>query len=185
MWNIYICEKKKSPCRVLNWFWLICHILSHKNINYAILYYSNLQLTAYNAYISLQITTNLMVKHIARSHFLGHCGQEVLLRQTAISPRQPPRFRNTNLKTKFSRNKSSIFSYTWKRYLYMSRNLIQTCPKLIFKWKISKNGGNGFPITLCDSQLLLGFHYRFLTLLTMNSFSKSKAQTKKQGMESF
>ena len=38
---------------------------------YAALYSSNLQLTAYNAYISLQKTTNLMVKYIARSHFLG------------------------------------------------------------------------------------------------------------------
>ena len=40
-------------------------------MNYAILYYSNLQLTANNAYISLQKITNFMVKHIARTHFLG------------------------------------------------------------------------------------------------------------------
>ena len=32
---------------------------------------SNLQFTAYNAYISLQKITNLMVKHIARSYFPG------------------------------------------------------------------------------------------------------------------
>ena len=38
---------------------------------------------------SLQETTNLMTKHIAKSHFLGSCGQEVLLRQIAILPRQP------------------------------------------------------------------------------------------------
>ena len=63
--------------------------MSHKNVNYAILNYSNLQLTAYNAYINLQKTTNFMVRHIARSHFLGSCRQEVLLRQAAISPRQP------------------------------------------------------------------------------------------------
>ena len=30
-----------------------------------------------------------MVKHIARSHFLGPCGQEVLLRQAATPPMQP------------------------------------------------------------------------------------------------
>ena len=29
------------------------------------------------------------------------------------------------------------------------------------------------------------FHHRFLTFLTMNSFSKTKVQTKEQGMESF
>ena len=45
--GIYFCERKKGPCKVLNWFWLICHILSHNNVNYAILYYSNLQLTVY------------------------------------------------------------------------------------------------------------------------------------------
>ena len=37
----------------------------------------------------MQNTTNLMVKHIADSHFLGFCRQDVLLRQAAISPRQP------------------------------------------------------------------------------------------------
>ena len=40
-------------------------------MNYAILRYSNLQLAANSAYISLQKITNLMVKHIARSHLLG------------------------------------------------------------------------------------------------------------------
>ena len=30
-----------------------------------------------------------MVKHIARSHFLGSCRQEVLIRQAAVSLRQP------------------------------------------------------------------------------------------------
>ena len=30
-----------------------------------------------------------MAKHIARSHFLGSSGQEVLLKSSAISPRQP------------------------------------------------------------------------------------------------
>ena len=29
------------------------------------------------------------------------------------------------------------------------------------------------------------FHHRFLTFLTMNSFSKTKVQTKEQGIESF
>ena len=47
------------------------------------------QLTAYNAYISLQKTTNLMVKYLARRYFLGSCGRKVLLRRAAISPRQP------------------------------------------------------------------------------------------------
>ena len=51
--------------------------------------YSNLQLTAYNAYISLQKTANLMVKHIPRPHFLDSCGQKVLLRRAAISPKKP------------------------------------------------------------------------------------------------
>ena len=37
----------------------------------------------------MQKTTNLMVKHIVKSHFLGFCRQDVLLRQAAISPRQP------------------------------------------------------------------------------------------------
>ena len=86
--EIYFCGKKKDACRVLNWFWLIFY-MSHKNINYAILYYSNLQLTAYNAFISLQKTTSLMVKHIARSYFQGSCRQEMLPKQAAISPRQP------------------------------------------------------------------------------------------------
>ena len=125
MWNIYICEKKKSPCRVLNWFWLICHILSHKNINYAILYYSNLQLTAYNAYISLQITTNLMVKHIARSHFLGHCGQEVLLRQTAISPRQP-HASETQISKLNSAETNPVFFHTPEKDIFI-------CHAILFK----------------------------------------------------
>ena len=47
-------------------------------MNYLILYYSNLQLTSYNAYISLEKTTNLFIKRIAWSHFLGSCGEEVL-----------------------------------------------------------------------------------------------------------
>ena len=69
--GICFCGKKKGPCRVLNWFWLICYMLILNNINYAILYYSNLHLAVYNAYISLQKSTNRMVKHITRSHFLG------------------------------------------------------------------------------------------------------------------
>ena len=67
----YFWGNKKGPCRILNWVWFLFHTLSYKNIYYAALYYSNLQLTAYNAYISLWKTTNLTVKHIARSHFLG------------------------------------------------------------------------------------------------------------------
>ena len=39
-------------------------------------------------FISLQKTANLMVKHIATSHFIGSCRQGVVLRQAAISPRQ-------------------------------------------------------------------------------------------------
>ena len=31
----------------------------------------SLKFTAYSAYMSLQETSNLMVKHITRSHFLG------------------------------------------------------------------------------------------------------------------
>ena len=45
--------------------------------------------SASKAYINLQKAINLMVKHIARPHFLGTCGQEVILRRPAISPRQP------------------------------------------------------------------------------------------------
>ena len=36
-------------CRILNIFCLICHILRHKDINYAKFSYSNLQLSAYTA----------------------------------------------------------------------------------------------------------------------------------------
>ena len=142
--EIYFCGKKKGPCRVLNWFWLICH-MSHKNVNYAILNYSNLQLTAYNAYINLQKTTNFMVRHIARSHFLGSCRQEVLLREAAISSRQPHALEKQISKPNLTETNPVIFHTSENYYLCRSHNLIQRC-KLIFKWKVSKNWGNGSPI---------------------------------------
>ena len=57
-------------------------------MQYCIIQIYSLQLIILT-YISLQKTTNLKVKHIARSHFLGSCRQDVLLRQAAISPREP------------------------------------------------------------------------------------------------
>ena len=97
------------------------------------MYYSNLQLTAYNAYISLQKTINLMVKHIARSHFLGSCGQEVLLRQTAISPRQPHASETQISKLNSTETNPVIFHTPENEYLYRSGSLIQTCRKVIFR----------------------------------------------------
>ena len=49
-----------------------------------------------------------MVKYIARSHSLGSCGQEVLLSQTFISPRQF-HASETNLRTKFYKANPVIF----------------------------------------------------------------------------
>ena len=153
--EIYFCGKKKGPCRALNWFWLICH-MSHKNINYTILYYSNLQLLMLT-YISMEKTTNLMVKHIARSHFLGSCRQEVLLRQTAISPRQSHASETRVSKLNSTETNPVIFHipeniFIGHATLFKHVNLffIQTC-KLIFKWKISKNWWNRSPISLCNS----------------------------------
>ena len=72
-------------------------MLRHKNIIYVILYYSNLQLTTvYNVYISLQKTTKLRTKYLPKPHFVGSCGQEVLFRRSAISPRQPSASTETN-----------------------------------------------------------------------------------------
>ena len=60
-YEIYFCGKKKGSCRVWNWLWLICH-MSYKNINYTIFYYSSLQLTTYNAYVSLHRAYNAYIQ---------------------------------------------------------------------------------------------------------------------------
>ena len=65
-------------CRILNWFCLLCHILRQKNINYAKFSYSDLQLSVYTAYRSLQKITNLMIRHLTRPYFLESCGSKVL-----------------------------------------------------------------------------------------------------------
>ena len=66
-------------CRILNWFYLLCHILRHKNVNYAKVSYSNLQFPAYTNCRSLQKITNLMVRHLTRPYFLESCGRKILL----------------------------------------------------------------------------------------------------------
>ena len=105
MWNLFLQKKERS----LQSFKLIltesrkyelCNIVLFKLIAYSLY-----------AYTSLQKTKNRMVKHIARSHSLGSCGQEVLLSQTGISPGQP-HASEANRRTKFNRRKSSNFSFT-------------------------------------------------------------------------
>ena len=49
-------------CKILNWPCLLCHILRHKNINYAKFCNSNLQLPAYTAHRNLQKITNQALK---------------------------------------------------------------------------------------------------------------------------
>ena len=128
---------------------MICHT-SHKNINYAILHYSNLQLTAYNAYIHKHAENHKSYSQIhTRSHFLDSCRQEVLLRQAAISQRQPQASETRTSKLNSTETNPVIFHIP-ESILNRSRNLIQTC-KLIFKRKISKNWGTGSPISLCNS----------------------------------
>ena len=61
-------------CRSLDWFCLLCHIMRHKNINYAKLSHSQLQLPVYTAYKSLQKITNPIVRHLTRPYFLESCG---------------------------------------------------------------------------------------------------------------
>ena len=61
----------KGFCRVLDCFRLICHILHVTKMlteNYFLIEYD-----AYDAYRSLQKITNLMVRQLARPHFLESC----------------------------------------------------------------------------------------------------------------
>ena len=80
-------------CRILNGFCLFCHILRHKNINYAKFSYSKLQLPTYTAYRSLQKITNLMGKHLTRPHFLEFCMSEILLGR-CYTTKEVSQFRN-------------------------------------------------------------------------------------------
>ena len=66
--------KSHEFCWILKWLCLLCHILRHKNINYAKFSYSNLQFPAYTAYRSLHKTTNLKIRHLNRPYFLESCG---------------------------------------------------------------------------------------------------------------
>ena len=106
---MYFCGKKKAPCWVLNWFCLICHILSQKKINYAMLCHSNLQFTSYNAYKSLEKTTNLKVKHIARSRLQGWT--KGVNQTSGYITEAVPCLRNTNLKTKSNPTKTNPVTF--------------------------------------------------------------------------
>lgn len=56
-----------------------------QSVNYAIFSYLNLQLITYTAYRSLLKITNLMVRHLTRSHFLESFGTRYYF-DAALSP---------------------------------------------------------------------------------------------------
>ena len=63
------------------------------NINYAILFNSHLQLTAYTTYRGLLKTINLMVRHLTRPRFQESCWYEVLLWRCYVTE-EASQFRN-------------------------------------------------------------------------------------------
>ena len=77
-------------------------------MQYCIIQIYSLQLIMFT-YISMQKAANLMVKHIARPHFLGSCRVLGVTQTSCYITEAAPCFGNTNLKTKFNRNKSSNF----------------------------------------------------------------------------
>ena len=106
--------KKLAPifhefCRILNWLCLSCHILRHKNINYAKFSYSNLQLPACTAYRSLQKTVNLMVRHLTTSYFLESCGDQMFLWR-CYTTKEASRFRNKVVKIILAKNNVETFN---------------------------------------------------------------------------
>ena len=82
----------------------------------------------------LQKTTNLMAKHIAKSHFLGSRG---VTQTNCYITEAASCFRNTNHKTKFNRSKSSNLSYTF------THNLTEICRKPFLSEKYLRTEGMG------------------------------------------
>ena len=139
-------------CRILNWFYLLCHILRHKNVNYAQVSYSNLQLPAYTNCRSLQKITNLMVRHLTRPYFLESCGSKILLwRCYATKEESILRIKVTKI---ILAEKNAPIGYA-----VSFKHMLQTC-------FISQNCEKGFSICLCDSWSLLDLRHVFLILLS-------------------
>ena len=85
--------KSHEFCWILKWFCLLCHMLRHKNINYAKFSYSNLQLPAYTAYKSQRKIKNLTVRHLTRPYILDSCWREMLFWHLYTTT-EASRFRN-------------------------------------------------------------------------------------------
>ena len=131
-------------CRILNWFCLLCHIVRHKNINYAKFSYSNLQLPAYTAYRSLQKITNLMVRHLSRPHFLESCGSKMLLWR-CYTNKEASQFRVKIANIILAQTNAETFN-TIIGYEISFKHMLYTCFKVI-----SQNCEKGFTIYFCDS----------------------------------
>ena len=87
-----------------------------------------------------------MVKHIARSHFVGYCGQEVLLRETAISPRQPQASETQISKLNSSETNPVIFHTPEKNIFICHATLFKHVTNLFLSEKFLRIEGMVFQL---------------------------------------
>ena len=126
--------------------------MRHKKINYAKLFYSNLQLPAYTAYGNLQKITNLMVRHLNKPYFLESGGSDMLLWRCYII-KEALQFRNKVAKIILAKKNIETFN-TLIGYAISFKVIFQNCSQK-----------KGFTICLCDSWSLLDFCHFLLILL--------------------
>ena len=142
--------------------------MRHKKINYAKLFYSNLQLPAYTAYGNLQKITNLMVRHLNKPYFLESGGSDMLLWRCYII-KEALQFRNKVAKIILAKKNIETFN-TLIGYAISFNVIFQNCSR--------KKRVHNMPLWFMIIARFLPF-FTYSTLKIMKSCSKLTAE--KQG----